>query len=307
MAYPMSNTDKLSYVQMQTLAKVRSTHGYHLIITNPFLSKQESAGGEVTVCKLPRGLTLGTTQTFLFYFPNLTGSAMIKYRIRNDDGETGDTKGAYMEILPTRDGMTFYQYSSAIGIKPKTIFSGSAEFTQFALVQLEAASNGYTKLFYNGVYKNTADALNFGAHFVQHTIDKTFNPLMVMEIHHTYISDNSKIFNTSVDFKKPELPLSPGAYILWEGSSNGPRPVADKEGTEPEHTRAEAQHQRWLQFSRIRGHRNVYHISPNESLIFPSLSLSLISLQFVTNTFIKAWGHAPRTGKRGEIRTPIKK
>ncbi|XP_064480001.1 uncharacterized protein LOC135393521 isoform X2 [Ornithodoros turicata] len=222
MAYPMSNTDKLSYVQMQTLAKVRSTHGYHLIITNPFLSKQESAGGEVTVCKLPRGLTLGTTQTFLFYFPNLTGSAMIKYRIRNDDGETGDTKGAYMEILPTRDGMTFYQYSSAIGIKPKTIFSGSAEFTQFALVQLEAASNGYTKLFYNGVYKNTADALNFGAHFVQHTIDKTFNPLMVMEIHHTYISDNSKIFNTSVDFKKPELPLSPGAYILWEGSSNGP-------------------------------------------------------------------------------------
>ncbi|XP_064477632.1 uncharacterized protein LOC135391325 isoform X3 [Ornithodoros turicata] len=217
MSYPVSNTSDFTYLQMEVVAQARSDRGIHIILTNPLVTKKVSSGGEVTVCHLPRGIENGTTQTHVFRLLEVQSSA--KYRFRKPDGSSGDNSGTYMEYYITPGTIDMYQRVSSND--PTRLACGTTNMKAPTVLKMDVKDDGKMKVSCNGVTATDIHKDNFGSEFVLQRIDQQFDSMTVMEIHVTYKSDRNKVFNTSADFQMPDFPLSPGAYIVWEGDASG--------------------------------------------------------------------------------------
>ncbi|XP_064479596.1 uncharacterized protein LOC135392821 isoform X2 [Ornithodoros turicata] len=176
MSYPVTNTEELTFKQMQTLVGIRSARGIHMLLTNPFISTKVKSGGDISakvkpggelfLYELPRGVMNGTVITAVLCSPQLV--VMSKYRLRCDRNTTGDGIGHYLE---------FYIHKDALG-------SFQRDGTDHAATMKWKTSNKKTP--------------------------------RVMQVH---VEDDGT--NKSEDFKMPELPLSSGAYLVWEGNATG--------------------------------------------------------------------------------------
>ncbi|XP_064474279.1 uncharacterized protein LOC135388583 [Ornithodoros turicata] len=189
----VSNTSEFTFVQMQVLAKARSDPGIHIILTNPYVSQEVSSGGEVTVCRLPRGIENGTIQTHVLRVPDL--KYLAKYRFRKDDGLYGDNTGDYMEHYWQTGEIRFYQRKGT-NLKQKTLECGSSNMKAPMVRQMDVKDNGAIMVSCNGGTTADADLPNFCREFVLQRIDQKFDSMMVMEIHVSYKSDRNKVFNT---------------------------------------------------------------------------------------------------------------
>ncbi|XP_064477634.1 uncharacterized protein LOC135391325 isoform X4 [Ornithodoros turicata] len=197
MSYPISNTSDFTIQQMEVLTKARFDSGIHIILTNPFVSEKVSQNStEVTVCQLARGIQNGTNLTHAFCFPQQS-STEAKFRFRADDRDSGNETGKYMEYHMSPGGTHFYVRNVGKGKSVGTM-STALNMKMPVVLQMEVPDDGCIK-----------------------RIDQAYDAVAVMEIHITYKSDSNKIFNTSADFSMPEFPLSPGAYLVWEGYASG--------------------------------------------------------------------------------------
>ncbi|XP_064479595.1 uncharacterized protein LOC135392821 isoform X1 [Ornithodoros turicata] len=227
MSYPVTNTEELTFKQMQTLVGIRSARGIHMLLTNPFISTKVKSGGDISakvkpggelfLYELPRGVMNGTVITAVLCSPQLV--VMSKYRLRCDRNTTGDGIGHYLEFYIHKDALGSFQRDGtdhAATMKWKTSNKKTPR-----VMQVHVEDDGTNKAYCDGDFIKDLALKNFGSNFIYHTIDHNFDPMMVMEFHITYKSDSNMVFNTSEDFKMPELPLSSGAYLVWEGNATG--------------------------------------------------------------------------------------
>ncbi|XP_064477631.1 uncharacterized protein LOC135391325 isoform X2 [Ornithodoros turicata] len=220
MSYPISNTSDFTIQQMEVLTKARFDSGIHIILTNPFVSEKVSQNStEVTVCQLARGIQNGTNLTHAFCFPQQS-STEAKFRFRADDRDSGNETGKYMEYHMSPGGTHFYVRNVGKGKSVGTM-STALNMKMPVVLQMEVPDDGCIKVSCDGGTMQETNEANFGTDFVLQRIDQAYDAVAVMEIHITYKSDSNKIFNTSADFSMPEFPLSPGAYLVWEGYASG--------------------------------------------------------------------------------------
>ncbi|XP_064479590.1 uncharacterized protein LOC135392811 isoform X2 [Ornithodoros turicata] len=143
----------------------------------------------------------------------------VKYRFRKDDGLTGDNGGQYMEYYITPGEVDFYQRESDNNPTPLTCETINIKAP--TVLQMNVKDDGKMEVSCNGGTATPINKDNFGSEFVLQRIDQKFDSMTVMEIHVTYKSDRNKVFNTSADFQMLDFPLSPGAYVVWEGDASG--------------------------------------------------------------------------------------
>ncbi|XP_064479966.1 uncharacterized protein LOC135393475 [Ornithodoros turicata] len=219
MSYPVTNTKELTYKQMETVTKARNESGIHIMFTSPFISQR--GNGEVTVCKVTRTITEGTKITVVASCPELNDSA--KYRIRHDESHQGNMSGMYMEFLIKGSSTQFYQHTTNEGDQPIDMRCETNNKKGAYVLQLHVQNNGSIKVYCNGEFMGNAklNLAKFGFDLVYHRIDQGYDPIAVLEIHYAYTYSRTTVFNTVGDFMMPELPLSPGAYLVWEGNASG--------------------------------------------------------------------------------------